>query len=103
MGSTTHARLTTLALLLCFVVFSPAYGADKPVTAQQQRMKDCNATATQKGLSDGPRKDFMSKCLSGDSELTPQQLKMKSCNKTASEQKLKGDARKTFMKDCLNG
>ena len=48
-----------------------------------------------------PRKDFMSKCLSGDGNLTAQQLKMKSCNKEAGE--MKGDARKSFMKDCLKG
>jgi hypothetical protein len=87
--------------LLCLFALAPAYGADKPLTAQQQKMKDCNATASENGLSDGPRKDFMSKCLSSDGELTAQQLKMKSCNKKAGDQHLKGDARKGFMKDCL--
>ena len=36
----------------------------KPLTAQQQRMKDCNAEAKAKALKGEPRKVFMKSCLS---------------------------------------
>lgn len=36
----------------------------KPLTAQQQRMKDCNAEAKTKELKGDPRKAFMKSCLS---------------------------------------
>ena len=38
--------------------------ADKPLTKQQQRMKDCNAEAKAKELKGDPRKVFMKSCLS---------------------------------------
>jgi hypothetical protein len=36
----------------------------KPMTAQQQRMKDCNAEAKSQVLKGDPRKAFMKTCLS---------------------------------------
>lgn len=43
-----------------------ATGKDgKPLTAQQQRMKDCNAEAKAKDLKGDARKAFMKSCLSG--------------------------------------
>lgn len=36
----------------------------KPMTAQQQRMKDCNAEAKSSELKGDPRKAFMKACLS---------------------------------------
>lgn len=36
----------------------------KPMTAQQQRMKDCNAEAKAKEMKGDPRKAFMKNCLS---------------------------------------
>lgn len=36
----------------------------KPMTAQQQRMKDCNAEAKAKEMKGDPRKAFMKSCLS---------------------------------------
>jgi len=36
----------------------------KPLTTQQQRMKDCNAEAKAKELKGDPRKVFMKSCLS---------------------------------------
>ena len=36
----------------------------KPLTTQQQRMKDCNAEAKAKELKGDPRKLFMKSCLS---------------------------------------
>ena len=77
---------------------------DKQPTAQQERMKSCNAQASKKELKGDERKAFMSKCLSAkgdDKELTAQQKKMKSCNAQASKNELKGDERKKFMSQCL--
>ncbi|MFP5426252.1 MAG: PsiF family protein [Gammaproteobacteria bacterium] len=65
-------------------------------TAQQEKMKTCNAEATEQTLKGDERKAFMSKCLK-----TTQQEKMKSCNATATEKALKGDERKAYMSDCL--
>jgi hypothetical protein len=103
-------RLAALALALVFV--APAYStapaaAQEKITPQQQRMKDCNATAAQRKLSGDARKDYINQCLSGHSgsgaATTSQQDKMKSCNAQASKQQLKGDARQTFMSSCLKG
>lgn len=94
--------------------------AAKELTAQQMRMKACNASAKEQTLKGDPRKDFMKTCLKKDSPMptlsgaapaaaapaaTPakadQKEKMKACNATAKEKALKGDDRKTFMKTCL--
>ena len=79
-------------------------------TAQQEKMKSCNAEASAKKLAGDERKKFMSTCLSAKPEakteekkLTPQQEKMKSCNAEASTKKLAGDERKKFMSTCLKG
>lgn len=71
-------------------------------TAQQNKMKECNASATDKKGDE--RKAFMKECLSAKpAAKTTQQDKMKSCNKEAGEKALKGDERKKFMSDCLKG
>ena len=63
-------KTTTLLLssLLAATVAAPAY-ADKEAThaptAQQQRMKNCNAEAKSKALKGDERKSFMSACLKG--------------------------------------
>jgi len=87
--------------------------ADKQPSAQQQRMKDCNAQASEKSMKGDERKGFMSKCLRGEAagkadgaeapKRTAQQEKMAACNKQAGEKKLKGGERKSFMSDCLKG
>jgi len=102
----------------------------KPVTPQQQRMRDCNRNA--EGLKGQERKDFMKQCLSGkqagnkaareeyraerkaereerreerqkarSEAQAAQQEKMKACNAEAAAKGLMGDARKAFMSDCL--
>jgi hypothetical protein len=83
-----------------------ATAADKPVTPQQQRMKDCNADAKTKALKGDERKMFMKECLGGKKAEAvdarkAQQEKMKSCNADAKTKALKGDERKAFMSDCL--
>lgn len=118
-----------LILAACFSVLAvtQVYANDvsaksgKPLTDQQQKMKDCNADAKTQSLAGGARKKFMKECLSkggapaaaeaapapaaaaaGDKK-SAQQAKMKSCNADAKAQGLAGAARKTFMKSCLSG
>lgn len=83
-------------------------------TAQQEKMKACNADAAKQSLKGDARKSFMKECLSVSKgaaaepkkELTPQQAKMKQCNadaaaKSLNANSLKGEERKKFMSDCL--
>ncbi|GJI98618.1 PsiF family protein [Duganella vulcania] len=71
-------------------------------TAQQSKMKTCNADAA--GKKGDERKAFMKECLSAKAEAPApkmtQQDKMKACNADAAGKK--GDERKTFMKGCLS-
>jgi psiF repeat len=102
------------ACILAMAFAGSAFAADaaapaKPLTPQQQRMKDCNAQAT--GKKGDERKAFMSTCLKGGdaaaaSAAAPpkpltQQEKMKVCNTQAADKK--GDDRKAFMSTCLKG
>ena len=82
-----------------------APGLAQAENAQQQKMKDCNAQATEKHLAGSDRKTFMSQCLQagGGTQLTAQQQKMKDCNGQATQQHLTGKDRKTFMSTCLSG
>ena len=76
-------------------------------TAQQSRMKFCNADAGKQQLSGDARKAFMKSCLSGQTQSEgkgiTQQQRMTNCNAEAAAKQLKGDARKAFMKSCLSG
>lgn len=101
-------RLAAAAFALSLVLAPAAFAQEeapkeKKVTAQQQRMKDCNAEAKEKALKGDDRKAFMKTCLSGGkaAPLNPQQAKMKDCNAQAKEQKLKGKERKEFVANCL--
>lgn len=94
--------LTALSLSLCLIGAAHAEDSKKGPSAQQQRMKDCNAQAD--GKKGDERKSFMSSCLSGKTpaatKSTPQQ-RMKDCNGKAEGKK--GDERKAFMSACLKG
>jgi len=83
-------------LLLGLLMASQGFAA----TAQQEKMKTCNADATAKALKGDERKAFMSTCLKANAAPT-QQEKMKTCNADATAKTLKGDERKAFMSDCL--
>ncbi|CAK9891538.1 MULTISPECIES: PsiF family protein [Pseudomonas] len=83
--------LMLLGLLMCSQGFA--------ATAQQEKMKTCNADATTKALKGDERKAFMSTCLKA--KPATQQEKMKTCNADATTKALKGDERKAFMSDCL--
>ena len=82
-----------------------ATATDKAPTAQQNRMKTCNADPKAKALKGDERKKFMKGCLSGDEAAAgdSQQSKMKTCNADAGKKALKGDERKKFMSECLKG
>jgi hypothetical protein len=88
-----------MMLFASFCVVTPFSLADTP---QQQKMKDCNAQASDKKGDE--RKAFMKECLSAKpvKQGTPQQEKMRGCNKEASGKDLKGDERKKFMSACLS-
>ncbi|KIU46541.1 MULTISPECIES: PsiF family protein [Pseudomonas] len=83
-------------LLLGVLMCSQGFAA----TAQQEKMKTCNADATSQALKGDARKAFMSTCLK-KAEPATQQEKMKTCNADATTQALKGDERKAFMSTCL--
>jgi hypothetical protein len=96
-------KLIKVAMLALCIYALPAF-AD---TAQQDKMKDCNAQAGKKELKGDERKAFMKSCLSTkpameEKKLTPQQQKMKDCNAEAGSKQLMGDDRKKFMKTCLS-
>jgi len=94
---------TTILLGTLTCSLTPALAAN----SQQDRMKACNATATQRELSGEARKTYMKECLSAagkpDKTQNRQQTRMKECNTDATRQKLQGDARKGFIKKCLSG
>ncbi len=99
--------ISVVALGLAMAVGS-VYAADaKAPTAQQSKMKTCNADAKTKELKGDERKAFMKECLSAKPAAaaegaTTQQSKMKTCNADAKTKALKGAERKTFMKECLS-
>ena len=95
-------RLLLIAAMGFFAATN-VYAQDKKLTAQQEKMKTCNAEASGKNLKGDERKAFMSQCLKagGGKQVTSQQEKMKTCNREAGEKALKGDARKKFMSECL--
>jgi hypothetical protein len=88
--------------------------AEKQMSAQQNKMGECNKEAAEKNLKGDDRKKFMSSCLKGGEAAAPaaaakpaaakptdQKDKMGYCNKEAADKKLKGDERKKFMSECL--
>ncbi len=91
----------TLSMGVAHAADAPA--AEKAPTAQQSKMKTCNADA--KGKKGDERKAFMKECLSAkpaaaeEKKGTPQQEKMKACNAEAKGKK--GDERKKMMSECL--
>ncbi len=94
-------KLVIATLSVALAAFA---GGAQAATAQQNKMKECNASAGDKKGEE--RKAHMKECLSakpaGDGK-TAQQEKMKSCNKEAGEKGLKGAERKSFMSSCLKG
>jgi hypothetical protein len=85
----------------------PASAAEK-MTPQQQRMADCNASATAGKYAGDQRKQFMSSCLKGETggaaatktAAAPPSSKEKACMSEADQRKLAGAARTSFVKKC---
>ena len=99
-------KLVSLLAMALATLALPASAAEP--TAQQNKMKTCNAEAGKKELKGDERKAFMKTCLSAKAEApeggkTAQQNKMKTCNAEAGKKELKGDERKAFMSSCLKG
>ena len=116
-------NIASLALAIAFTFAgaaqaAPAQDADngapvKPLTTQQQRMKDCNAQAKAQSLKGDERRGFMSTCLKGGSTrlaahaadtpatASPAQLKRKACSAEAKQKGLKGDERNAYVRDCI--
>lgn len=96
--------LTIVALGLSLALGAAHAADDKAPSAQQNKMKTCNADAKDKKGDE--RKAFMKECLSNKpaaaepAKATTQQDKMKTCNASAKDKK--GDDRKAFMKECLS-
>lgn len=84
----------------------PPSATVRPLTAQQERMKSCNADASARQLKGAERKTYMQGCLGGKpaaaatTPTTPQE-RMQGCNAEAGTKGLKGAARKAFMSSCL--
>jgi uncharacterized protein HemX len=98
------ASRSLAALYACAALLAPLAASAQQLGAQQERMKSCNAEASDKNLKGDERREFMSQCLrkdGGDERLSAQQEKMKTCNRQASEKDLKGDKRQDFMSECL--
>jgi len=103
------------ALLLGLALPGPAAAQSSAQTAQQERMRVCNADAGRQNLAGEQRQRFMSDCLAG--RVTPgapaaggpspaqaaQQDRMRTCNAEAGTRSLAGEARQRFMSDCLAG
>ena len=98
-----------VSLMKKLIVAAIALALSSPLAfagAQQEKMKECNASAKTQDLKGDARKVFMKDCLSTKkteeaSAKTPQQGKMKQCNQEAGDKALKGGDRKKFMSDCL--
>jgi hypothetical protein len=99
-AQTGGIAMKSMSLLLCLCLAAGASWAGP----QQEKMKQCNATAKEKSLAGDERKAFMSDCLKAkpaDSATSTQQGKMKTCNADAKAKALAGDERKKFMAECL--
>ncbi len=91
--------ISLIAVAVAFSFGLAAHAAEGDAkTAQQSKMKTCNADAKDKQGDE--RKAFMKECLSAKEEPATQQSKMKTCNVEAKDKK--GDERKAFMKECLS-
>ena len=92
--------------LFALLFGSSTWAQEKKSTAQQERMRSCNAQAGQKSLQGRDRQAFMSECLKADApgkKLSGQQERMKTCNAQANSKDLKGDERKAYISACLKG
>ncbi|MFT7721238.1 MAG: PsiF family protein [Roseateles sp.] len=89
--------MTPLFAAALFAVALGAQAADKAPTAQQTKMKTCNAEA--KGKKGDERKAFMKECLSGGAAAA--EPGSPACEKSAADKKLHGAAARSHVKKCM--
>jgi hypothetical protein len=87
-------KLLTLSLLSLFAS-GGAFAAADATTPQQEKMKECNASAGDKKGDD--RKAYMKTCLSA--KPAKPESKMAMCNKKTAG--LKGDERSKAQSECM--
>ena len=92
----------------------PETSPPRQLTAQQQRMVDCNGGARRRSLTGDERRTFMSDCLAGRVPPTggaaprvsaaqqAQRDRMTTCNADAGQRRLAGAERQQFMRTCLS-
>ena len=79
---------------------APATAAAAPAAnSQQNKMKECQATAGEKKLEGKARQDFVNTCLKAKPEKG--ESKMAMCNKKTAG--LKGDERNKAQSECMKG
>jgi hypothetical protein len=85
-----------VAMLAC----GPAFAADTKVTPQQEKMKSCNAKASD--MKGDERKAFMKTCLSAkEAKPAKPESKMAMCNKKTAG--MKADERAKAQSECMKG
>lgn len=110
--STSRESMTMKKIaVLVGAILAVATTSSFALTAQQEKMKTCNAEAKTQSLKGEERKSFMKGCLSKKpaDAVAPaaataggsQTDKMKTCNAEAKGKK--GAERKAFMSQCLSG
>jgi hypothetical protein len=110
--STSRESMTMKKIaVLVGAILAVATTSSFALTAQQEKMKTCNAEAKTQSLKGEERKSFMKGCLSkkpADAAAPAaataggsQTDKMKTCNAEAKGKK--GAERKAFMSQCLSG
>jgi hypothetical protein len=100
------SRNLLAALAAAFLLLPGAGNSQEKASAQQERMKTCNAQAGSQALKGDKRQEFMRACLKGESASAgagSPQARMKTCNVQASRKELNGEERKAFMSRCLKG
>src|SRR5688500_19415491 len=83
------SRNLLAALAAAFLLLPGAGNSQEKASAQQERMKACNAQAGQKALEGSERQAFMRSCLKAErseKQLTAQQERMKTCSAQAGSQ-----------------
>ena len=92
-------KLLTLSLLSLFASSGAYAAADSTATPnpQQEKMKACQAQATEKKLEKQARQDYVNACLKA--KPAKQESKMAMCNKKTAG--LKGDERNKAQSECM--
>ena len=94
--------LMTLSLLSLFAAGGAAAATDSTATPnpQQEKMKACQAQATEKKLEKQARQDYVNNCLKAKPVAAEKpENKMAMCNKKTAG--LKGDERSKAQSECM--